>query len=93
MIINIIISTNSYFDHGVCGRPTAYGAGCVSTMFSLLGITYYKICSQVRGYGYISTDAFEYDHIGRMKALLTLTMLMVYLSHVVKVLANISGLT
>ena len=52
-------------DHGVCGRPTTYGAGCVSTTFSLLGMTYHKICGQVRGYQYNSPDAFGYDHIGK----------------------------
>ena len=56
-------------DHGVCGRPTTYGAGCVSTTFSLLGMTYYKICGQVRGYVYNSPDAFGYMHFGKNESI------------------------
>ena len=56
-------------DHGVCGRPTTYGAGCVSTTFSLLGMTYYKICGQVRGYVYNSPDAFGYKHFGKNESI------------------------
>ena len=56
-------------DHGVCGRPTTYGAGCVSTTFSLLGMTYHKICGQVRGYVYNSPDAFGYMHFGKNESI------------------------
>ena len=52
-------------DHGVCGRLTTYGVGCVSTAFSLLGMTYHKICGKVRGYAFISPDSFGWDHIGK----------------------------
>ena len=46
-------------DHGVCGRPTSSSsAGCSSTTFSTLGLNYYKVCGQVRGYQYYSPDAF-----------------------------------
>ena len=56
-------------DHGVCGRTTTYGAGCVSTTFSPLGMTYYKICGQVRGYVYNSPDAFGYMHFGKNESI------------------------
>ena len=52
-------------DHGVCGQPTTYDTGCVSTTFSLVGMTYHKICGQVRGYEYNSPDAFGYKHFGK----------------------------
>ena len=42
-------------DHGLCGRPLV---DCSSTTFSTLGLNYYKVCGQVRGYQYGSTDAF-----------------------------------
>ena len=46
-------------DHGVCGRPTfSSSAGCSSTIFSTLGLNYYKVCGKVRGYQYNSPDAF-----------------------------------
>ena len=46
-------------DHRVCGRPTfSSSAGCSSTTFSTLGLNYYKVCGQVRGYQYNSPDAF-----------------------------------
>ena len=45
-------------DHGVCGRLISFSlAGCSSTTFSTLGINYYKVCGQVRGYHYYSHDA------------------------------------
>ena len=47
-------------DHGLCGRPTSSSsAGCNSTIFSTLGIKYYKICGQLRGYHYGTPDAFR----------------------------------
>ena len=46
-------------DHGLCGRPNPSSAGCSSTTFSTLGLNYYKVCGQVRGYQYRSTDAFH----------------------------------
>ena len=47
-------------DHGLCGRPTSSSsAGCNSTKFSTLGIKYYKICGQLRGYHYGTPDAFR----------------------------------
>ena len=45
-------------DHGVCGRQNVSSSGCSSTTFSTLGLNYYKVCGQVRGYQYASTDAF-----------------------------------
>ena len=33
---------------------------CASTMFLTLGVSYNKVCGQVRGYQYASPDAFEY---------------------------------
>ena len=45
-------------DHGVCGRPTSSSsAGCNSTIFSTLGLKYYKVCGQFRGYQYKGPDA------------------------------------
>ena len=46
-------------DHGVCGRQSFSSPGCSSTTFSTLGLNYYKVCGQVRGYQYQSPDAFE----------------------------------
>ena len=47
-------------DHGLCGRPSSSSSGgCSSTTFSTLGLNYYKMCGQVRGYQYASTDAFH----------------------------------
>ena len=46
-------------DHGVCGRPNPSSAGCSSTTFSTLGLSYYKVCGQVRGYQLNSPDAFH----------------------------------
>ena len=34
-------------------------------MFPLLGMTYHKICGQVRGYEYNSPDPFGWYHIGK----------------------------
>ena len=46
-------------DHGLCGRPRSIlSAGCSSTIFSTLGLKYYKVCGQVRGYQYGSPSAF-----------------------------------
>ena len=45
-------------NHGLCGRPNSLLAGCNSTIFSTLGIKYYKVCGQLRGYQYGHTDAF-----------------------------------
>ena len=46
-------------DHGLCGRPNSSSivAGCNLTTFSTLGINYYKVCGQVRGYQYFSPSA------------------------------------
>ena len=47
-------------NHGVCGRPnSSSSAGCNSTIFSTLGINYYKVCGQLRGYQFSSPDAFQ----------------------------------
>ena len=46
-------------DHGLCGRPNPSSAGCNSTIFSTLGLNYYKVCGQVRGYQYRSPDGFH----------------------------------
>ena len=46
-------------DHPVCGKVAA---GCASTAFSSNGLTYNKVCGQVRGYQYADTDAFY--HLG-----------------------------
>ena len=47
-------------NHGVCGRPFSSSSGsCSSTSFSTLGLKYYKVCGQVRGYQYYGPDAFE----------------------------------
>ena len=43
-------------DHPLCGR--AGDGGCASTSFSSNGITYNKICGQVRGYQFNHIDAF-----------------------------------
>ena len=47
-------------DHGLCGRPfSSSSGGCSSTKFSTLGLKYYKVCGQLRGYQYYTPDAFE----------------------------------
>ena len=51
-------------DHGLCGRPNSSFAGCSSTTFSTLGINYYKVCGQLRGYQYNSPVAFNRLSIG-----------------------------
>ena len=51
-------------DHGLCGRSNTSLAGCNSTMFSTLGLNYYKVCGQLRGYQYGSPDAFNPLSIG-----------------------------
>ena len=46
-------------DYGLCSRPSSIlSAGCDSTIFSTLGLKYYKVCGQVRGYQYGSPSAF-----------------------------------
>ena len=45
-------------DHGLCGRPNPSSGSCSSTTFSTLGLNYYKVCGQVRGYQYEGPDAF-----------------------------------
>ena len=46
-------------DYGLCGRPSSpSSAGCTSTNFSTLGLKYYKVCGQVRGYQYEGPDGF-----------------------------------
>ena len=45
-------------DHGLCGRPFSFpSASCSSTTFSTLGLNYYKVCGQLRGYQYWTTSA------------------------------------
>ena len=44
-------------DHGVCGRPHPSSPGCSSTTFSTLGLNFFKVCGQLRGYQYNSPDA------------------------------------
>ena len=46
-------------DHGLCGRQNFSSGGCNSTIFSTFDLKYYKVCGQVRGYQYVSTDAFH----------------------------------
>ena len=50
----------------VCGRSTS-GPGCSSANYSTLGIKYYKVCGQVRGYAISSVDAFV--QLGNYKTL------------------------
>ena len=43
----------------MCSRPSSIlSAGCNLTIFSTLGLKYYKVCGQVRGYQYGSPSAF-----------------------------------
>ena len=44
--------------HEVCARPHRSGGGCASTTFPTLGLSYYKVCGQVRGYQFHSPDSF-----------------------------------
>ena len=44
-------------DHGLCGRPSpSSSAGCSSIILSTLGLNYYKVCGQLRGYQYGTTN-------------------------------------
>ena len=45
-------------DHPLCGRQ-ASSASCASTTFSSNGLTYSKVCGQVRGYQYGHNDALR----------------------------------
>ena len=49
-------------DHEVCGRPTSHVGGCSSSTFSTIGLSYYKVCGQVRGYQLNSPDGFKRFH-------------------------------
>ena len=52
-------------DHDLCGRPNSpSSAGCSSTNFSTLGLNYYKVCGQVRGYQYATAHAFHSLSVG-----------------------------
>ena len=51
-------------DHGVCGRSISFSGGCSSTTFSTLGLNYYKVCGQVRGYQHYSPDSFQELYLG-----------------------------
>ena len=52
-------------DHGLCGRPfSSTSASCSSTIFSTLGLNYYKVCGKIRGYQYGAPDAFRPLHLG-----------------------------
>ena len=46
-------------NHDVCGRPYPSSRGCNSTFFSAYSVNYTKVCGQVRGYQFGSTDAFN----------------------------------
>ena len=48
----------SNISHPLCGRQ-ASGKDCTSTNFSSNGLTYSKVCGQVRGYQYASPDGFN----------------------------------
>ena len=76
-------------DHKLCGRPNPSSAGCSSTTFSTLGLSYYKVCGQVRGYEFNTPDGLQ-----RFYNDLTISSpyVMVYPSHMVKVLVNTFGL-
>ena len=45
-------------NHKLCGRPNPSSGGCSSTTFSTLGLSYYKVCGQLRGYKFNSPDGF-----------------------------------
>ena len=47
-------------DHEVCGRPTSHVGGCSSSIFSTIGLNYYKVCGRIRGYQVNSPDGFKY---------------------------------
>ena len=40
----------------LCGRNAA---GCKGTLFSALGLSYSRVCGQLRGYQFATTDAFQ----------------------------------
>ena len=50
---------NININHDVCGRPYPSSGHCYSTFFSTYSINYTKVCGQVRGYQYISPNAFN----------------------------------
>ena len=51
----------SKIGHPLCGRRDS-GHKCASTTFSPNGLTYSKVCGQVRGYQYGSPDGFIKDN-------------------------------
>ena len=55
----LLLQQYNNIDHGVCGRLKSSSGGCSSTKFSTLGLNYYKVCGQVRGYQHYRPDAFE----------------------------------
>ena len=46
-------------NHDVCGRPNTLSASCGSTFFSTYSLNYTKVCGQIRGYQFGTTDAFN----------------------------------
>ena len=46
-------------NHDVCGQSNPSSAGCDSTFFSTYSLTYTKVCGHVRGYQYVSPNAFN----------------------------------
>ena len=48
-------------DHGMCSQSTSPIGGCSSSIFSTIGLNYYKVCGQVRGYQFSSPDGFYFN--------------------------------
>lgn len=53
----LIQTSFANINHAVCGKKTS--AGCSSTYFSSAGLTYNKVCGQIRGYQYRSPDSLR----------------------------------
>ena len=49
----------SNIDHPVCGRQDSNSQSCTSTNFLSNGITYSKVCGQIRGYQFGHPDALR----------------------------------
>ena len=52
----LILQEYDNIDHPLCGRDDK--VGCNSAIFSSTGLMYSKVCGQVRGYQYSTSDAF-----------------------------------
>ena len=73
-----------------CGKQSSSGPGCQSVKFPSNGINYTQVCGRVVGYQHGSPNAVDHNILEQDIMILTVTMLMVLVSHMV-LLVNICG--